>query len=85
MYTNETKVDFVKALLEETRSRTQEAIDNGEWRSFKLLLRFLGCLQPLFEGDGVFPLLDELFNKAADLQTASSDDVSGTRDHATWC
>ena len=56
-----------------------QAIDSniaqGEWRQVKLLLKFLACLQPCLEGDGVFPLLEELFSRAADLQTASSDDV----------
>ena len=42
----------------------------------KLYLKFLACLQACLEGDGVFPLLEELFSRAADLQTASSDDVS---------
>jgi nuclear cap-binding protein subunit 1 len=42
----------------------------------KLYLKLLACLQGCLEGDGVFPLLEELFSRAADLQTASSDDVS---------
>ena len=33
-------------------------------------------MQDILEGDGVFPILDELFSRAADLQTASSEDVS---------
>jgi nuclear cap-binding protein subunit 1 len=57
--------------------RSQEAVDTGSWREFKLLLRFLGCLQGVFEGDGVFPLLDELFSRAADQQTASQEDTIG--------
>lgn len=59
--------------------RLAQAIDNnlalGDWRQVKLLLKFLACLQSCLEGDGVFPLLEELFSRAADLQTASSDDV----------
>ncbi|KAF4512917.1 hypothetical protein G6O67_000246 [Ophiocordyceps sinensis] len=62
--------------------RLAQAIDNnlalGDWRQVKLLLKFLACLQSCLEGDGVFPLLEELFSRAADLQTASSDDTIGT-------
>jgi nuclear cap-binding protein subunit 1 len=54
----------------------QKHIDTGAWREVKLLIRFLGILQPLYEGDGIFPLLEELFARAVDLQTASSEDVS---------
>lgn len=39
------------------------------------MIRFLGLLQGLFEGDGIFPILEDLFSRAVDLQTASSDDV----------
>ncbi|KAJ5675907.1 hypothetical protein N7462_008804 [Penicillium macrosclerotiorum] len=55
----------------------QNYIDSGSWREVKLLVRFLGCLQPLFEGDGIFSLLEELFARAVDLQTASSEDLLG--------
>lgn len=54
----------------------QEHLDTGAWREVKLVLRFLACLQGLLEGDGVFPILEELFSRAVDLQTASSTDVS---------
>lgn len=54
----------------------QEYLEAGHWRPVKLVLRFLACLQGLLEEDGVFPLLEELFSRAVDLQTASSEDVS---------
>lgn len=76
LYTNERNPAFAKLVLEKTTARLQAAVDEGEWRTFKLLLRFLGIMQSLFEGQGVLPLLEELFDRAADLQTASSDDVS---------
>lgn len=53
----------------------QEYLDVGAWREVKLVLRFLGCLQELLEEDGVFSILEELFSRAVDLQTASSEDV----------
>ncbi|KAG5207978.1 Nuclear cap binding protein subunit 1 [Trichophyton interdigitale] len=52
-------------------------IGQGHWRNAKLMLRFLGCLQGLFEGDGIFPVLEELFSRAVDLQTGSSEDSLG--------
>ncbi|KAJ5753818.1 uncharacterized protein N7511_007971 [Penicillium nucicola] len=55
----------------------QKYIDTGAWREVKLLIRFLGILQPIFEGEGIFPLLEELFARAVDLQTASSEDLLG--------
>ena len=54
----------------------QHYLEAGYWREVKLVLRFLACLQGLFEEDGVFPLLEELFSRAVDLQTSSSEDVS---------
>lgn len=63
-------------VLEKAREAAQNYINIGAWREVKLILRFLGCLQGLFEGDGVFPILEELFARAVDLQTASSEDVS---------
>ena len=56
-------------------------MDLGEWREVKLYLRLLGCLQGMFDGDGVFPILDELFSRAADLQMKSSEDVCFANSH----
>ena len=76
LYANEQKADIAKVIIERTGLRLQAALEASEWRSFKLLLRFLVSMHGLFEADGAMPLLDELFNKAADLQTESNDDVS---------
>lgn len=73
---NTLKSEFVDDVLARLAQVTQDKIAQGAWRDVKLLLKFLACLQSLLEGDGVFPLLEELFSRAADLQTASSDDVS---------
>lgn len=73
---NTLKSEFVDDILARLAQVTQDKIAEGAWRDVKLLLKFLACLQSLLEGDGVFPLLEELFSRAADLQTASSDDVS---------
>lgn len=75
-------------LVVETLKRAAEALQGylnvGAWREVKLILRFLGCLQRLFEGEGIFPILDELFSRAVDLQTASSEDVSICRSVLLW-
>jgi nuclear cap-binding protein subunit 1 len=73
---NTLKSEFVDEILGRIAQITEEKIAQGEWRDVKLLLKFLACLQSLLEGDGLFPILEELFSRAADLQTASSDDVS---------
>ncbi|KAK3065736.1 hypothetical protein LTS18_002454 [Coniosporium uncinatum] len=75
LYANDLKPDVTMEILSRIAKRAQEVLEAGSWRSFKLLLRFLACLQGLFEGEGVFGVMDELFNRAVDLQTASQDDV----------
>ncbi|KAF4469734.1 hypothetical protein FALBO_3380 [Fusarium albosuccineum] len=75
---NTLKPEFVDEILGRLAQATEQKIAEGAWRDVKLFLKFLACLQSLLEGDGVFPLLEELFSRAADLQTASSDDTIGT-------
>ena len=55
--------------------RAQEALNAGEWKEFKLLLRFFACLQSLYQEDGVFPFLEKLFDTVVDLQSANDNDV----------
>lgn len=72
------KPEISAEVLKKAGDLLQKYIDLGSWREVKLLIRFLGSLQPIFQGDGVFPLLEEFFARAVDLQTASSEDVSGS-------
>ena len=72
---NVQKTGVTQEVLEKCVTALQENINLGAWREVKLILRFLACLQGLLEGDGVFPVLEELFSRAVDLQTASSEDV----------
>ncbi|TQB72855.1 hypothetical protein MPDQ_006417 [Monascus purpureus] len=74
---NSRKLELVTDVLRQTGESVQNYINTGSWREVKLLLRFLGCLQNLFEGEGIFPILEELFARAVDLQTASSEDLLG--------
>ncbi|KAI1367551.1 MIF4G like-domain-containing protein [Xylaria arbuscula] len=75
---NSLKPEFLDTLLVRITSTTEERVKDGEWRDVKLYLKFLACLQSCFEGDGLFSVLEELFSRAVDLQTASSDDTIGT-------
>jgi nuclear cap-binding protein subunit 1 len=63
-------------ILQKICEETEKRIKKGDWRDVKLFLRFLACLQGILEEEGVFVVLTELFERAVDLQTASSDDVS---------
>ncbi|KAL2268670.1 hypothetical protein VTJ83DRAFT_3516 [Remersonia thermophila] len=75
---NAAKPQVVDMLLAKLSSRIEEKIGAGEWRDVKLYLKLLACLQGCLEGEGVFPVLEELFARAVDLQTASSEDTIGT-------
>jgi nuclear cap-binding protein subunit 1 len=72
---NTQKPELATQVLTKTGDVAQSYIDAGEWREVKLVLRFLACMQGLFEGEGIFPILEDLFSRAVDLQTASSEDV----------
>lgn len=72
---NPQKQEITQDILQRAGAAMQKYLEEGAWREVKLVLRFLGCLQGLFEGDGVFAVLEELFSRAVDLQTASSEDV----------
>ena len=73
---NTLKLEITQEILARAAKAIQEYLEAGYWREVKLVLRFLACLQGLLGGDGVFPLLEELFSRAVDLQTSSSEDVS---------
>ncbi|KKZ60624.1 hypothetical protein EMCG_04697 [[Emmonsia] crescens] len=74
---NTMKPELAAEVLKKAGEIAQSHIEAGNWRDVKLVLRFLACLQGLFEGEGMFPLLEELFSRAVDLQTASSEDSLG--------
>ncbi|KAL0943899.1 uncharacterized protein CTRU02_201786 [Colletotrichum truncatum] len=75
---NTLKPDIVDDILAKLSAATQDKIQAGEWRDVKLYLKLLACLQSSLDGEGIFPVLEELFSRAVDLQTASSDDTIGT-------
>lgn len=73
---NKEKPEATEELLKRASTSLETHLVAGSWRDVKLILRLFACLQGLLEGDGVFGILDELFSRAVDLQTASSEDVS---------
>ncbi|KDN65737.1 hypothetical protein CSUB01_09176 [Colletotrichum sublineola] len=75
---NTLQPEIVDEILARLSATTQEKIQSGEWRDVKLYLKLLACLQSSLDGEGIFPVLEELFGRAVDLQTASSDDTIGT-------
>ncbi|KAK5654848.1 hypothetical protein OQA88_6884 [Cercophora sp. LCS_1] len=75
---NADKPEVVDLLLGKLAAVAENKINEGEWRDVKLYLKLLACLQGCLEGDGLFPLLEDLFSRAVDLQTASSEDTIGT-------
>lgn len=77
----EAGADLVKALAD----GLQEKLREGCWRDVKLYLRLLACLQGIIEGDGLFPLLEQLFERAVGLQTEDSADVSAASDYPSLC
>ena len=78
LHANAQKPEFTTEILQKVAEALQKNLETGSWREVKLLLRFLGCLQGLFEDDGVFTVLEDLFSRAVDLQTQSSEDVSSS-------
>ncbi|KAI1867895.1 uncharacterized protein JN550_006702 [Neoarthrinium moseri] len=75
---NSVRTEIVTDVLNKIAPLTEQQIAVGEWRSVKLYLKFLACLQSCLDGDGLFPVLEELFNRAVELQTSNSDDTIGT-------
>ena len=73
---NQQRPEIAQEVLDAAATGIQNYLHAGAWREVKLILRFLGSLQGILEGDGIFPIFEDLFARAVDLQTASSEDVS---------
>lgn len=76
LYGNDVKPEITTEAMKRVGDRAQKALNAGEWKEFKLLLRFFACLQPLYQDDGVFTFLSQLFDTVVDLQSANENDVS---------
>lgn len=77
IYANSINADVTTAAVKQVANRAQSALDAGLWIEFKLMLRCLACLQAVFEGNGVFDFLEQLFDTVVDLQSANENDVVG--------
>ena len=74
-YGNINKPEIATEALKRTSERTQDFVNAGQWKEFKLFLRFFACMQSLLQGDGVFTILQQLFDSVVDLQSANENDV----------
>lgn len=77
LFAHTEKPEVAKEVIERAGAQLQEHLDKGQWRGVKLSMRFLACLCRLFDQEGIFAILDELFGRAVDLQTASAEDTVG--------
>lgn len=68
--------EVARDLLAGLASGLEGSIRDGRWREVKLYLRLAGCLHGMLAGDGMWPLLEELFDRAVELQTKDEADVS---------
>lgn len=76
-YGNDVKPEITMDALKRVGDRAQQALNAGDWKEFKLLLRFFACLQSLYQDDGIFTFLGQLFDTVVDLQSANENDVVG--------
>jgi nuclear cap-binding protein subunit 1 len=77
-YGNDVKPEITIEAMKRVGDRAQEALNAGEWKELKLLLRFFACMQGLYQEDGVFTFLGQLFDTVVDLQSANENDVRCT-------
>jgi nuclear cap-binding protein subunit 1 len=76
LYANDLNADVGREFITRASKKMSNALELGNWRDFKLLLRFHACLQGVLDGAGVFQILNQLFDWVIDLQSASAEDVS---------
>jgi hypothetical protein len=75
-YGNQVKTEIAAEAIKRAGEELQAAFNAGQWTEFKLFLRFFACLQSLFEGDGIFAFLQQIFDTVVDLQSENENDVS---------
>jgi nuclear cap-binding protein subunit 1 len=77
---NTMKGEVTGEVVNRMGERLNRAVEGGEWRDVKLVLKFLGGLQGVLEGEGVWIVLQDLLSKAVDLQTENNEEVSSSLD-----
>lgn len=75
MYIDTIKRELVTEVLEKLVLKLNDSIPKGDWREVKLLMKFLGSLQGILEGEGIWIALQDLLTKAVDLQTENNEEV----------
>ena len=73
---NTIKSEIAGEVLDKAGERVNTAISKGEWREVKLLMKFLGGLQGVLDGEGLWSVLQDILTKAVDLQTENNEEVS---------
>jgi nuclear cap-binding protein subunit 1 len=73
---NVLRSEMCEEVLRRAGERVNTAVAKGEWREVKLLMKFLGGLQGIFEGEGLWVTLQDFLTKALDLQTENNEEVS---------
>ncbi|KAF8472506.1 MIF4G like-domain-containing protein [Kalaharituber pfeilii] len=68
--------EAAEEILKDTYQSAQRYLDEGNFTSLKLVLRFLGCCQGLHTDDGVFKFLFELLIKAEALKLAGNENIA---------
>ena len=77
LYAHQEKSELAADVIAKAGAQLQEFLNQGQWKEVKLMLRFMACLSRVYQEDGILPIMDELFSRTVDLQTASPDDVLG--------
>lgn len=72
---NTLKSELVKEVLGRAVMRVNAAVEGGEWREVKLLMKFLGGLQGIFDGEGVWIPIQDILERAVELQTDNNEEV----------
>ncbi|KAJ5033438.1 uncharacterized protein L3040_008553 [Drepanopeziza brunnea f. sp. 'multigermtubi'] len=70
-------VSVAKEVLLKVCERLGGALLGGDWREVKLCSRFLGAVQGMLEGEGVWGVLQDFLGRAVDLQTGDCEETIG--------
>lgn len=62
---------FGLVVVQMVHSKIQQYIQDADYRKLKNFVRFLVCLGPIVEGDGIHKLLEQLVSKANELQDSN--------------
>ena len=75
LYANHRNADAGKTILKEFTERCQNHLDCGEWKKFKLVLRFLACSSSMISNPGLETILNSLISFAEKLASEGNNKV----------